>query len=107
MRISNKIRNFVLWAMLTVVAVAYTGKALHTHSESYYDALRTTSNATSNGMSDECPICHFNLLLFIFDNLQPFTFFTVLLTVIVCVAPIMRSSITVRHLSLRAPPAML
>ena len=58
MKLGVKIRNLWLWVMLTTVAVVYTGKALHTHSDSYYDSLRTTRSAASNGMSDDCPICH-------------------------------------------------
>ena len=68
MNISRKIQHLILWVMLAVVGVAYTGKALHTHSDSYYDSLRTTRSAASNGMSDDCPICHFNLLLFLFNH---------------------------------------
>lgn len=93
--------------MLAVVAVAYTGKALHTHTDSYYDSLRTTRSAASNGMSDDCPICHFNLLLFLSDNFVAFSFFTTLLTVIFTVQPIVCQRVAIRILSLRAPPVML
>ena len=103
----NKIRNLWLWVMLTTVVVAYTGKALHTHTESYYDALRTTRSAASNGMSDDCPICHFNLLLYLFDSCQSITFYTVLLTVFYAVQPILRTKSVVRFFSLRAPPVSL
>ena len=107
MNISNKIRHIVLWAMLTIVAVAYTGKALHTHTDDYYDSFRTTRSAASNGMSDDCPICHFNLLLFCIDNNSAFAFYTDLLTVIEDFCTILRSNPVVNFFSLRAPPVLL
>ena len=107
MNISNKIRHIVLWAMLTIVAVAYTGKALHTHSEDYYNSFRTTRSAASNGMSDDCPICHFTLLLFCIDNNPAFAFYTNLLTVIEDFCIILRSNPVVNFFSLRAPPVLL
>ena len=105
MNISNKIRHIVLWAMLTIVAVAYTGKALHT--EDYYNSFRTTRSAASNGMSDDCPICHFTLLLFCIDNNSTFAFYTDLLTVIEDFCTILRSNPVVNFFSLRAPPVLL
>ena len=107
MNLGNKIRNLWLWVMLTTVAIAYTGKALHTHTESYYDSLRTTRSASSNGMSDDCPICHFNLLLYLLDSCQSVIFYTVLLTVFCAVQPILRTKSVVRFFSLRAPPVSL
>jgi hypothetical protein len=107
MKIGNHIKQLILWVMLTAVAVAYTGKALHTHTESYYDSLRTTRSAAANGMSDNCPICHFNLLFFLFDNFQSFTFYTTLLTAIIVVQPVLHLQNVVRFFSLRAPPALL
>lgn len=107
MNISNKIRHIVLWVMLTIVAVAYTGKALHTHTDDYYDSFRTTRSAASNGMSDDCPICHFNLLLFWFDYDSLFAFFTDLLTVIEDFCTILRSNPAINFFSLRAPPVLL
>ena len=107
MNISRKIQHFILWVMLTVVGVAYTEKALHTHSEDYYNALRTTRAAASNGMSDDCPICHFNLLLFIIDSNHAIFVGTALLTVFVTVQPIFRQNEIIRHFSLRAPPVSL
>ena len=107
MRFEKKIQNVILWVMLAVIAIAYTGKALHTHTDSYYDSLRTTRNAASNGMSDDCPICHFNLLFFIFEHQANFAFYTALLTIIIAFQPILRSKIVVRNTSLRAPPALL
>ena len=107
MNISRKIEHLVLWVMLIVVGVAYTGKALHTHTDEYYNSLRTTKSAAANGMSNDCPICHFNLLLFTTGQSQVFTFCTLLLAVFVTVQPIMREKSTVRHFSLRAPPVVL
>ena len=107
MNISNKIRHIVLWAMLTIVAVAYTGKALHTHTEDYYNSFRTTRSAASNGMSNDCPICHFTLLLFCIDNNSAFEFYTDLLTVIEDFCTILRSNPVVNFFSLRAPPVLL
>ena len=107
MNIGNKIKHLVLWVMLTTVAVAYTGKALHTHADDYYDALRSTRSAASNGMSDDCPICHFNLLFFITDSCQALFVGTVLLAVFFAVEPILRDKTVVRHFSLRAPPVLL
>ena len=107
MNISNKIRHIVLWAMLTIVAVAYTGKALHTHTEDYYNSFRTTRSAASNGMSNDCPICHFTLLLFCIDNNSAFAFYTDLLTVIEDFCTILRSNPVVNFFSLRAPPVLL
>lgn len=93
--------------MLSVVAVAYTGKALHTHSESYYNSLRTTKAATSNGMSDDCPICHYNIIFFSLGTQQSFTFFVLVVTVLFAVATIEYSKSFCRFFSLRAPPAEL
>jgi hypothetical protein len=107
MNISRKIEQLVLWVMLIVVGVAYTGKALHTHTDEYYNSLRTTKAAAANGMSDDCPICHFNLLLFIVDNRQAIFVGIVLLTVFVTAQTILRKSEVIRHFSLRAPPVML
>lgn len=107
MKLSRQIRNLWLWVMLATVVVAYTGKALHTHSEGYYDSLRTTRSAASNGMSDDCPICHFNLLFFLFDSYQTFAFYTILLTIIAIAQPILRTKSVVRFFSLRAPPVLL
>ena len=97
----------MLWVMLIVVGVAYTGKALHTHTDEYYNTLRATKTAAANGMSDDCPICHFNLLLFIVDNCQAIFVGIVLLTVFVTAQTILRKSEVIRHFSLRAPPVML
>lgn len=107
MNISRKIEQLVLWVMLIVVGVAYTGKALHTHTDEYYNTLRATKAAAANGMSDDCPICHFNLLLFIVDNCQAIFAGIVLLTVFVTAQTILRKSEVIRHFSLRAPPVML
>ena len=107
MKLGVKIRNLWLWVMLAAVVVAHTGKALHTHSEGYYDSLRTTRSAASNGMSDDCPICHFNLLLFLSNHCQSFAFYAVLLVVFFTAQPILRTKECVRHFSLRAPPVLL
>ena len=107
MNISRKIEQLVLWVMLIVVGVAYTGKALHTHTDEYYNTLRATKASAANGMSDDCPICHFNLLLFIVDNCQAIFVGIVLLTVFVTAQTILRKSEVIRHFSLRAPPVML
>ena len=107
MNISNKIRNIALWVMLTIVAVAYTGKALHTHSDDYYDSFRATRSAATNGMSDDCPICHFNLIFFLFDTSHIYAFYTELLTVIDSVETTLHSNPVVTFFSLRAPPVLL
>ncbi len=93
--------------MLAVVSVAYTGKALHTHSDSYYDSLRNTRSAASNGMSDDCPICHFNLLLFIISQSHALQTFVVLLFVFAATAVIYRTVERRESLALRAPPVQL
>ena len=107
MKLGVKIRNLWLWVMLTTVAVVYTGKALHTHSESYYSSLRATKAAAANGMSDDYPICHFNLLLFITDSSQAILVGTVLLAVFISIQPIVRTNEEIRFFSLRAPPVVL
>ena len=107
MRVNKYIQNLVLWLMLAVVSVAYTGKALHTHTDSYYDSLRNTRSAASNGMSDNCPICHFTLLFFLATHNLIIVSVVVLLSVISVADVICR---TVEHrdsLSLRAPPVLL
>ena len=93
--------------MLATVAVAYTGKALHTHTDSYYDSLRNTRSAASNGMSDDCPICHFNLLLFFISQSQALQTFVVLLYVLAAVAVIYHTVEQRDSLALRAPPVLL
>lgn len=93
--------------MLAVIAIAYTGKALHSHSDSYYDSLRNTRSAASNGMSDDCPICHFNLLLFFISQSQALLSAAVLLTVITAVDIILRTVEPRVINSLRAPPVLL
>lgn len=103
----KKIRNLVLWAMLAAIAITYTGKALHTHSADYYDSLRNTRSAASNGMSDDCPICHFNLLLFFISQSQALLSAIVLLTVITAVDVILRTVEPRVIKSLRAPPVLL
>lgn len=105
--ISKNMQRFVLWVMLAAIAVSYTGKALHTHDSSYYDSLRTTQNAASNGMSDDCPICHFNLVFFALGEHHAFAFYILLLTVICALQPILRTIDTVQFFSLRAPPVVL
>ena len=107
MNISNKIRHIVLWVMLTIIAVAYTGKALHTHSDDYYDSFRATRSAATNGMNDDCPICHFNLVFFLFDDSHIYAFYTELLTVIDSVETILCSNPVITFFSLRAPPVLL
>ena len=107
MNISNKIRHIVLWVMLTIIAVAYTGKALHTHSDSYYDALRTTKSAAANGMSNDCPICHFNLLLFYYAEQNIFTSFITLLTIFATAKVVTHTVESRLFFSLRAPPILL
>lgn len=107
MNISRQIRHLILWVMLAVVVVAYTGKALHTHSESYYNSLRTTKAAAANGMSDDCTICHFNLLLFIIDTCQTILFYTILLATFVTILPISYAKEQISFFSLRAPPVAL
>lgn len=102
--IGQNMRKFMLWVMLTTVAIAYTGKALHTHDKDYYQSLKTTQNAASNGMSDSCPICHFNLVFFSLGDSHAFAFYIVLLTVFFAVQPLMRSIECIKHYSLRAPP---
>lgn len=107
MNISRKIQHLILWVMLAVVGVAYTGKALHTHSEVYYGALMKTESATPNGISDNCPICHFNLLLFIIEHTQAVFVCTILLAVFVTIQPIVRTNEEICFFSLRAPPVVL
>lgn len=107
MKLSSKIRSLLLWAMLTIIAVAYTGKILHTHSADYYDSLHTTKSAASNGMSDNCPICHFTLMLFFFNQSNAFTSFTVLISVIAVAKVIFRTAIAYNNSTLRAPPVLL
>ncbi len=93
--------------MLAAIAIAYTGKALHTHTDSYYDSLRNTRSAASNGMSDDCPICHFNLLLFLVSQSQLLLTAVVLLTVVAAVDVILRTIEPGSIKSLRAPPVLL
>lgn len=107
MKIGRQIKHIVLWVMLATIAIAYTGKALHTHADSYYDALRTTKSAASNGMSDDCPICHFNLVLFVASSLVVTGFYALLMLVFFAVEPLFRSKDVAHNLSLRAPPVVL
>ena len=93
--------------MLAIVAIAYTGKALHTHSDSYYDSLRTTKSAASNGMSDDCPICHFNLLLYTPSEIITVSFFSVLTVIFFAIEPTFHSKVITHILNLRGPPAVL
>ena len=93
--------------MLAAIAIAYTGKALHTHPDSYYDSLRNTRSAASNGMSDDCPICHFNLVLFVASSLVVTGFYALLMLVFFAVEPLLRSKEIVANSSLRAPPVVL
>ena len=46
MNISRKIQHFILWVMLTVVGVAYNGKALHT-STCFYSLSTVTMQSLS------------------------------------------------------------
>lgn len=93
--------------MLAAVAVAYTGKALHTHTDSYYDSLRNTRSAASNGMSDDCPICHFTLLFFLATHNLIIVSVVVLLSVISVADVICRTVEQRDSLALRAPPVLL
>ena len=107
MKVWRKLKNIALWIMLISISAAYTGKALHTHSGSYYDALMDTRNEASNGMSDNCPICHFTLLFFLATHNLIIVSVVVLLSVISVADVICR---TVEHrdsLALRAPPVLL
>lgn len=107
MRVCKYIQNFVLGVMLAAIAVAYTGKALHTHSGSYYDALMDTRNEASNGMSDNCPICHFTLLFFLATHNLIIVSVVVLLSVISVTDVICRTVEQRDSLALRAPPVLL
>ena len=107
MRVYRCIQNFLLWLMLATVAVAYTGKALHTHTDSYYDSLRNTRNEASNGMSDNCPICHFTLLFFLATHNLIIVSVVVLLSVISVADVICRTVEQRDSLALRAPPVLL
>lgn len=107
MRLTRHIQNFALWVMLAVVAVAYAGKALHTHSAEYYNALRTARTATTNGMSDDCPICHFNLVLFVATAVAAVALVRTLVAVVYTSQTILREKYVRRYFLLRAPPVML
>ena len=107
MRVCKYIQNIVLGVMLAAIAIAYTGKALHTHPDSYYDSLRNTRSAASNGMSDDCPICHFTLLFFLATHNLIIVSVVVLLSVISIADVICRTVEQRDSLALRAPPVLL
>lgn len=66
MDILSKYRSRLCCLLAVIVAVACCGKALHTHSESYWLSLAQTETAAENGSSivDDCPVCHYNICFF-------------------------------------------
>ncbi len=92
---------------LGILLAAHTGKALHGHSEAYYDAIsRTKAMAQESGsLNDYCTVCHFVFACCLAAEyaapLPP-----LLLTIAAVVLPTFRAArISVRFLRLRAPPA--
>lgn len=57
---------------MTAVIVAFCGKALHTHSDAYWNSLLQTETSSADGVSltDNCPICHYSLSFF--DDIHAF-----------------------------------
>lgn len=94
--------------LLLIFMSAFSAKALHTHPDSYYAAIGTSSAAsdTSSTLNDDCPICHFSFFPYMASRAEVCTvFFTFLTfsaaTVTVCVHPT-----PIRHFALRAPPVV-
>ena len=71
-----------------ILMVAYTGKFLHHHDDSYYGAYEQTGNEAGeeSSLSDNCPICSFVFYYCLYAATQPLLFFVTLLCCCVCVA---------------------
>lgn len=67
-RTRKSIRSLIL---LTILAIAWTGKALDLHTPEFYRAQRIETIATADGQPEAreqlcgyCPICHFHFYSF-------------------------------------------
>lgn len=106
MYLSKKYRSQLLSLLVAIVVVAFLGKALHTHSNDYWQSLMQTEESADNGLSDNCPICHFNLFFYLsFDSATIALFATIIFTAFIPTV-ILRTKEVVRWASLRAPPAI-
>ncbi len=106
MHVSQRYKSLVLWLFAATIAIAVLGKALHTHSDEYWQSLTQTEGSAEGGMSDICPICHFQLFLFFSQSDAAVVFLAIVLLFIVCppTLPVQRSE--ERIIGLRAPPVM-
>lgn len=106
MHVSQRYRSLVLWFFATIIAIAVLGKALHTHSEEYWQSLTQTERSAEGGMSDICPICHFQLFLFLSQSEVAVVFLAIVLLFIVCPPTLPVQCSEERIVGLRAPPVM-
>lgn len=106
MQVSQKMRALVLWLFAIITLCAVFGKALHSHSEDYWQSLVDTEQSADNGMSDVCPICHFQLFFFLTQDVVAVAFLAIMLLSIIS-PPVAVAEVEERvSLCLRAPPVM-
>lgn len=81
MRHTAKYDTAINLLFLAIIAVAYTGKAFHSHSDEYYaDYERTECTADGqSSISDDCHICHFQFFTFLYTVAPLLAFATTLL----------------------------
>ena len=71
---SAKYKSLLCGLMTLIITVAWGGKAVHTHSDSYWRSFEQTEAAAKEGCSiaDNCPICHYSICYFnINGEVQP------------------------------------
>ena len=63
---STEYKSVLSCLLAVIISVACCGKALHSHSESYWRSLAQTEAAAQGGLSlvDNCPVCHYNICFF-------------------------------------------
>jgi hypothetical protein len=105
--LSKTYRKQLLSLFVAIVIIAFLGKALHTHSNEYWQSLmQTEESADNDGLVDDCPICQYNLFFFLsFESATIALFATIIFTAFIPTV-ILRTKEVVRWASLRAPPAI-
>jgi len=106
MRSITKYRTALNLLFLAILAIAYTGKVFHHHSDEYYADFERTA-CTSNGQSsiaDDCRICHFSFYSCLYAATPIFAFAVLLLVRYIGEPMSKRIEESHSHCSLRAPP---
>ena len=106
MNMSQRYKSLALWLFTATICLAVLGKALHTHSDDYWQSLTQTESSADNGMSDVCPICNFQLFLFFSQGGLTVAFLAIVLLFVLCPPVLIAEVESCAVVGLRAPPAM-